>query len=340
MNNKVLSISIASYNAEKDISRCLESMICTSVFDVLDIIVVNDGSKDKTSEVAHKYAKKYPNSIRVIDKTNGGHGSTINTGIIEAKGKYFKIVDSDDWVDKKGLELLVDYLSRNDIDLVMNPFHMIAFSDKRKLKLIDSRPSKINASEVIEVGMLSGNEDLYMHSMTFKSDLLKQAGPIIDEHCFYVDMEYCIYPLPLVKSIVYLDYSVYQYLLGSQAQSVSLDSLVKRRNEHKKVIVSLISYYNSHFLNQNVCPSVQKLVYKRICCAIRVQYNIYLNMGSKNAKNEMDEFSEYLNKIGFVYEIFEKSYLKKLFLKLVYKSDFAVFKNLALIYRILSFIKK
>ena len=282
-----VSVIIPVYNVEDYLKECLDSVLSQTLKDI-EVICVDDCSTDDSLKILQEYANK-DDRIKIIkNEKNSGQGFSRNEGIKKATGEYIGFVDSDDWVDKKGLELLVDYLSKNDIDLVMNPFHMIAFSDKRKLKLIDSRPLKINASEVIDVGMLSGNEDLYMHSMTFKTDLLKQAGPIIDEHCFYVDMEYCIYPLPSVKSLVYLDYSVYQYLLGSQAQSVSLDSLVKRRNEHKKVIVSLISYYNSHFLNQNVCPSVQKLVYKRICSAIRVQYNIYLNMGSKNAKNEMD----------------------------------------------------
>ena len=134
--NKILTISIASYNAEKDIPRCLDSFIQTTVFDKLDIIVVNDGSSDNTSQVASEYAKKYPNSIRVVDKENGGHGSTINTGITYAKGKYFKIVDSDDWVNKDGLEDLVSYLENNDIDLVINPFHTINYSDHKMINQI------------------------------------------------------------------------------------------------------------------------------------------------------------------------------------------------------------
>ena len=240
---KILTISIASYNAEKDIPRCLESFIRTSVLNKLDIIVVNDGSSDNTYKIASEYAKNYPNSIRVIDKENGGHGSTINAGISYAKGKYFKIVDSDDWVDKDSIEKLVNYLENSNVDLVFNPFHTVNYSDHRKLDLIDVKPQYIKYHKIIKASELHGTESFHMHSMTFKTDLMKKVGPIIDEHCFYVDLEYCIYPLTYINSIVYLEDPVYEYLIGSSSQSVSTISFIKRRNEHKRVVQSLISYY-------------------------------------------------------------------------------------------------
>lgn len=115
MTEKILTISIASYNAEKDLPKCLDSFVESNVLDKLDIIVINDGSSDNTSKIAHNYADKH-SSIRVIDKLNGGHGSTINCGIVSAKGKYFRIVDSDDWIDPNELEKLVKYLEKSNVD--------------------------------------------------------------------------------------------------------------------------------------------------------------------------------------------------------------------------------
>lgn len=334
MNDKILSISIASYNAEKDIARCLESMINTSVLEYLDIIVVNDGSTDKTSEVASKYAMKFPNSIRVIDKQNGGHGSTINVGIIEAKGKYFKIVDSDDWVDKDGIEKLVKFLSYNDVDLVMNPFHTIDYSSLERRSLINPCPNYIKNNEILKINELLGSEDLYMHSMTFKTEIIKKVGPVIDEHCFYVDMEFCIYPLIYTKSICFLDYSVYQYLLGSQTQSVSINSFIKRRNEHKRVISSLVDFYiNSLSKDKIKVDSVQKIIYKRICQAIEAQYVIYLNMRNKKAKEEMDEFSYFVKNQGFEKDIFHKSKLKQHIMKLLISSNTSIFILQCFVYK-------
>ena len=96
---KYISFAIPCYNSEEYMEKCIRSLL-TSGEDV-EIIIVNDGSKDKTSEIAHAYREKYPNIIKVVDKENGGHGDAVNSGLSSATGKYFKVVDSDDWVDKK-----------------------------------------------------------------------------------------------------------------------------------------------------------------------------------------------------------------------------------------------
>lgn len=334
MKDKILTISIASYNAEKDISRCLESMIKTSVFDYLDIIVVNDGSTDKTSEIASKYAIKFPNSIRLIDKKNGGHGSTINVGILEAKGKYFKIVDSDDWVDKDGIENLVNFLSVSDVDLVMNPYHTINFNSLKRVDLIDPCPQYIKKNDILLIEQLRGYEELYMHSMTFKTEIMQKVGPVIDEHCFYVDMEYCIYPLVYTKSVCYLETPVYQYLLGSQTQSVSVSSIVKRRNEHKRVLSSLINFYVKNFIkNSNYVNSVKNIIYKRISQAIETQYVIYLFMGGKIAKREMDDFSNFLKNFEFEFPFSNTITLKSIFMAILISSNTFTFLMLSLFYK-------
>lgn len=330
MNNKILSISIASYNAEKDILRCLDSMINTSVLDLLDIIVINDGSEDETSIVASKYAKKYPNSIRVINKENGGHGSTINVGITEAVGKYFKIVDSDDWVDKDGIEELVHFLSENDVDLVFNPFHVVSFCDLKKQFLVDPCPVSSVKNKIVNVSDLSGNEKLYMHSMTFKTELMKKVGPIIDEHCFYVDMEYCIYPLIYVKTVCYLSSSVYLYLVGNPTQSVAMSVSIKRRNDALKVITSLVSFYNKTLKSSNLSSSLIKgIVYSRIMHAIQAQYKIYIIMNSREAKNEMDQFTIYLKNKGFYLPVYFDSLFKKIIWFLLLSNNYFVYKVLS-----------
>lgn len=146
----------------------------TNVLSELDIIIVNDGSSDNTYKISSEYAQKYPNSIRVIDKENGGHGSTINAGISYAKGKYFKIVDSDDWVDKDSIEKLVNYLENSNVDLVFNPFRTVNYSDHKILELIDDKPDYIPYHKIIDVKDLKGIESLHMHSMTFKTNLIKK----------------------------------------------------------------------------------------------------------------------------------------------------------------------
>lgn len=331
MFSKILSISIAAYNAEKDISNCLSSMVNSSVIDLLDIIVVNDGSKDRTFDVAKTFSEKWPNSVRVINKENGGHGSTINTGIIEAKGKYFKIVDSDDWVDTTGLEKLVEFLSDSDVDLVMNPFNTVKIDSKNNVTSRDPCPKILNKNQIYSVEQLTGQETLHMHSITFKTDAIKKVGPVIDEHCFYVDMEYTVFPIMNIKTFCYLDFVVYQYQLGAITQSVSLQNMIKRRNEHKKVIISLINFYNSNF--NNVCKTLKDISIKRISQAIYSQYAIYLQMGNRGAKEELDRFCCELNSLNFDYLEFIGSKSKKILLTILGHKSYLAFFLMSLIYR-------
>lgn len=112
MSQKILSISIAAYNVEKYLKQLMNSIIRSQRMEDIEVIIVNDGSKDRTVSIAEEYVKMFPNSVVLIDKRNGGHGSTINTGISKASGHYFKSIDGDDWVDSSGLCRLVDYLKK------------------------------------------------------------------------------------------------------------------------------------------------------------------------------------------------------------------------------------
>lgn len=289
---KILTVSIAAYNAEKDIERCLDSLIQSGDMDKLDVIVVNDGSMDKTSQIVMPYVEKYADSLRLIEKENGGHGSTINASIKYAVGKYYKILDSDDWVDSDNLRKLIEYLANNDIDMVLNPYDEISYSDHTKKKRFELEYGASICEKKYDIEEMNKETVLYMHSLTFKTDVMKKMGSIIDEHCFYVDMEYCVFPMLHVKSFTYLDYSVYQYLLGSQTQSMNMENLIKRREQHMKVTKRLVDFYNqsSHCLPENVRAVIQT----RIKYAVYQQYKIYLNMQEKEAIKEVKEFDMWL----------------------------------------------
>ena len=122
--NKILTISIAAYNVEKTIGKTLDSLLVGNNDDLnkLDIIIVNDGSKDSTSEVVMNYCTKYPDAIRLVNKQNGGYGSTINTSLEIAKGKYFKLLDGDDQYDTENLTSFLGFLSNTESDIVVSPF--------------------------------------------------------------------------------------------------------------------------------------------------------------------------------------------------------------------------
>lgn len=290
---KIISLSIAAYNAEKDIANCLDSLIRSNVLEQLDIIVVNDGSKDHTAEIVQKYVEKYGNSIRLINKKNGGHGSTINTSIKYACGKYYKILDSDDWVNSENLNRLVAFLEKTDTDMVLNPYDEIEYNTRTKTRQMNPWDNEVSYEEVHGLEELD-KVVLYMHSLTFRREVIQKMGAIIDENCFYVDMEYCIFPLLHINSFVCLDYPVYQYLLGSQTQSMNMENMIKRRDQHLKVTERLVSFYKKHEDDLNI--KVKEIVILRIKYAIYNQYVIYLHMSPKEAINEIKRFDEWLKK--------------------------------------------
>lgn len=331
---KILTVSVAAYNAEKCIAHCLDSMVNLNVLKQLDIIVVNDGSDDTTEAIVQSYVDRYPTSVRLINKENGGHGSTINTSIKLATGKYYKIVDSDDWVDSTNLERLVKYLACNDIDMVLNPYNEVSYSDHNRLTFFNPNGGNLLYDTKYEVGDMSNDIVLYMHSLTFKTQIIKQMGPIIDENCFYVDMEYCIFPMLYVKTFSCLQYPIYQYLLGSLTQSMNMENLVKRRDQHLRVIKRLITYFN---VNANkLCPSMYEVIALRIKYAIYQQYKIYLNLSPAQACSEIKTFDIWLKQQNRVLYIGPKGKIMK-FIRINRKTNY---KYLELFLKIARRLKK
>lgn len=288
---KILTISVAAYNAEKDLSRCIDSLVLTSVCDKLDIIIVNDGSTDNTFQIASDYCSRYPNSCRIINKKNGGHGSTINASIKEATGKYYKVVDSDDWVDKEGLEKLVAWLETGEVDCVLNPF---STADAKDYSITDTifPYDKARLPGIVYDIDDSKDIELAMHSITFKTEIVKKMGPVIDENCFYVDMEYVIMSMIYVESYICFDYNVYNYLMGNASQSVNICNMITRRNQHLKVVSRIIDTYESNKLTMK--QGKKKLIAKRVKYAALAQYKLYSLMGFDLSRKEIMDYDNYL----------------------------------------------
>lgn len=292
---KILSISIAAYNAENDITRCLESMLETKVSKYLDIIIVNDGSTDNTSKISQKYVDLYPDIVTLVDKKNGGHGSTINESIKIAKGKYYKIVDSDDWVDTSGLEKLVYYLMENECDIIFNPYYEIDANTLERKKTVYPYCESEQLNQIKSIDSIK-DIIIYMHSITFNTKVIKKMGPIITENCFYVDMEYTIFPLIYISNYVCLEFPVYEYLLGTQTQSMNMNNLIKRRDQHLLVTKRIIDFWSDNKLS--VSKTISELVLYRIKYAIVNQYIIYMHMLSEEGKQEALAFDQWLKHYG------------------------------------------
>lgn len=288
---KVLSISVAAYNSEKYLKNCIESLLNSSISNLLDIIIVNDGSTDETLNIARNYEKQYPDIIRVINKKNGGHGSTINASIEYAIGKYYKVLDSDDWVDRDGLEKLMNALISYEVDVVFNPFYMFHV-DSSENELIIPYPNRILINRIYQKNHIDTIE-LYMHAITFKTSIVKQMSEKIDENCFYVDVEYVLFPLENVKNFVCLDFPVYVYQIGNLEQSVDKNNYIKRREQHLRVVKRLVSFYNKK--QSKLDETIKIAISNRINHAVLKQYKIFLLMeNSTESKCEIIDFDRWL----------------------------------------------
>lgn len=244
---KVLTVSVAAYNAKGWLSHCLESLVSTRVSSALDVIVVNDGSKDGTLGIARSFEAEHPGIVRVADKENGGHGSTINAAIRLARGRYFKIVDADDWVERDGIERLVGALEHADCDLALNSFFEVdAGTGEKRLcdDIFDGGANRIG--EAMGIDEAKGDLHLVMHAMTFRTKLLQDSTYRLDEHCFYVDNEYIVYYFSVCETLMLLDWPVYNYLLGTSEQSMNFSNLLRRRDQHERVCLACAEFYSEH----------------------------------------------------------------------------------------------
>lgn len=195
--SKILTVTIPSYNTEKYIDECLPYLIDERIISDIEILIVSDGSKDNTVSVAQKWADKYPDSIRVIDKENGGHGSTINRGILEATGKYFKVVDGDDWVVTENFVKLVDYLKQVEVDIINNPY--LEHNEETTVET-PMMNLEIPARNIVEHDQVVEQIKIPpMHTITYRTSILKDNEIKIDEKCFMWMLNIFAILCPLLK---------------------------------------------------------------------------------------------------------------------------------------------
>ena len=271
-NDKLLSVVVPSYNASKYLDFNLRSFLRPSVPEKLEVIVVNDGSTDDTARIVDAYHEKYPDTVKVVHKENGGHGSGINAGLRAATGKYFKVVDADDWVDHEALERLLDYIASfnavdantytdtaqaepkavSDPDVIYNNYYW-RLTDEAKLPEEYERKAEfkepfsgVEYRKVYNFESIANRCYVKMHNMTIRTEILKEHQIHIDEHCYYVDMEYILYPMPYVETIAYLPEFLYQYQIGRQGQSMDPAKMQRNAAQYDHVLASIYAYYDAH----------------------------------------------------------------------------------------------
>lgn len=290
---KTLSIVVPSYNVEKYIDRCLISMLDEELLNDIEIIIVNDGSKDNTVNIAKSYQQAYPNTIVVIDKENGGHGSAINAGVKVATGKYCKVLDSDDWFNIDDFKNFVYDLKKLDVDLVVTNYtrELVYSGESILFKYKNMEYNKIYNFDKFDFSKLD-LDYFFMATSTFKTEILKNNDVRLDEKMFYVDMEFVIFPIKYINSFIYLNYDIYRYFIGRADQSVSSASMVKNRKNHETVLRKLITYYEEEDLSE----TKKKYIFNILKQMLNTHYIIYCSYKTmdKNQKNEIREFDNFL----------------------------------------------
>ena len=244
---KYISFAIPCYNSEAYMENAIESILKGG--EDVEIIIVNDGSKDRTSEIAHAYEEKYPTIIKAVDKENGGHGDAVNTGLKHATGLYFKVVDSDDWVDESALKKILDTLHKlidedQMIDMLVSNYVYEKVGAKHK-KVIHYN-SVMPEEKVItwkEMGKFKLGQYILMHSVIYRTELLRRCKLELPKHTFYVDCIYVYQPLPYVKTFYYLNVNFYRYFIGRDDQSVNEQNMIRRIDQQIFVTKTLIDMY-------------------------------------------------------------------------------------------------
>lgn len=245
---KLLSIAIPCYNSQDYMEHCIQTLLVGG--EDVEILIVDDGSKDATAELADAFAKRYPTIIRAIHQENGGHGSAVNTGLAHATGLYYKVVDSDDWVDETVFLQVLEKLralagGEETVDLFIANFVYDKVGVKRKKVM---RYTSMFPTDQIfswnDVKLITKGHYLLMHSVIYRTEMLRKCKLELPKHTFYVDNIYVYHPLPYVKKMYYMDVDLYHYYIGREDQSVNEQIMIGRIDQQIKVNKIMVEDYD------------------------------------------------------------------------------------------------
>ena len=243
---KYISFAIPCYNSEAYMEKAINSILVGG--EDVEIIVVNDGSKDGTQEIAERYQEKYPTIVKAVAKPNGGHGDAVNCGLEHATGKYFKVVDSDDWVDEEALLKVLDTVKgfvkdESEVDMVIANYvyEKVGMTHKKVIRYDNVLPEN-QIFKWEDMGHFRLDQYILMHSVIYRTEMLKLCQLELPRHTFYVDNLFAFEPLPYVKNMYYLDVNFYRYYIGRQDQSVNETVMISRIDQQIRVTKLMIDY--------------------------------------------------------------------------------------------------
>lgn len=326
--NKILTISIAAYNVEKFLGQTLASLNDGRFLDDIEVLIVDDGSKDRTRNIALDYQNIAPNTFRYIAKENGGHGSTINKGIDLATGKYFRVLDGDDWIDTEAFAQYIQNLKKADADLVLTP-HKVNCNGKEQIK--------INVSEMSEGRTYTWSDEfdirlITLHMLAIRTELLRENGIRITEKCFYVDIEYVAWSIYLAHTIAYYNLPVYIYRIGNAEQSVSIKNMIKNLEMQETVSYKLIRLYNQFDKSGQLADKQKQVLFRRISISLGCTVRTYLMLPTtRESREKIFAFEKLTQEISP--DLYGKLSVKRIY-RMLRLHNYAFIPLLRVLYRI------
>lgn len=297
---KLLSIVVPCYNSQDYMKNCIDSLLPGG--DEVEIIIVDDGSKDQTAAIADEYAAKYPGIVKAVHQENGGHGEAVNTGIRNATGLYFKVVDSDDWVNQAAYEEILNAITElaggyTTVDMIVSNFVYEKEGQKRKkvMRYTTAFPQK-QVFSWEDVRFLHKGQYILMHSVIYRTKLLLECGLSLPAHTFYVDNIFVYHPLPYVKNLYYLNVNFYRYYIGRADQSVNESVMIGRLDQQLRVNRIMIDDYK--LSDKKILPSRKLRHYMKNYLEIMMVVSsiIAIRSGEKENLEKKYELWKYLKK--------------------------------------------
>lgn len=285
--DKILTIVIPTYNMEKYLDKCLTSLIINDkeLMKQLEVLVVIDGATDRSSEIAHTYQDKYPETFHVIDKENGNYGSCVNRGLKEAKGKYIKILDADDSFDNNVFKQYISWMMDKEFDMLLNNYCIVDERDNVKKEVNNEyKQTQLNIFEVLK-------RPLAMHSIAYRTQNLRQINYKQTEGISYTDQEWLFAPITSVKTVAYYpNGNLYRYLIGRQGQTVSKSATLRSISHSMIGTITMLNFFKDQQYGVQYTPYLNSRIIRRL----KYIYNTYLIYHSQFSLLELKEFDEKL----------------------------------------------
>ncbi len=280
--------------------KCIDSLLVGG--EDVEILIVDDGSTDRTGAVADEYAAMYPSIVKAVHKENGGHGSAVNAGLEHASGLYFKVVDSDDWVKESAYHKILDVLrditmGDSTLDMLISNFVYEKEGEARH-KVMKYRHA-LPQDRIFtwnEVRHFHKGQYILMHSVIFRTRLLKECGLKLPEHTFYVDNIFVFEPLPFVRNMYYLDVNFYRYYIGREGQSVNEEVMISRVDQQIKVNKIMVDYLADHMDKINARRKLKKYMVNYLEIITVISSILLIRSGTEENLEKKQELWKYIKK--------------------------------------------